>query len=889
MSPHAPYQVPHSPLATLGTATLIAAFLVNAYALVVSIAGQRRGKPALVRAGVFASWASSALMCLVSAVIVYAFLSHDYTIRYIAHYSDSSMPFFYKITAYWGGLDGSLMFWVWVLSMFSAVAIFVNRHRHHDIIGYVVATIAAVNVFFLYLLLFNKNPFTTFLTDPPLEGEGLNPLLQNYWMVIHPPSLYTGFVGMTIPFAFCIAALASGRLDDAWLHSIRSWVMIAWFFLSLGLILGGIWAYEELGWGGYWAWDPVENAGFLPWLTGTAFLHSTMIQERKGMLKIWNVVLMVTTFFLTIFGTFMTRSGAVQSVHAFGEDNQLALLFILFMAAVLIVSFGLVLYRLPALRSAATFESFISREFAFLLNNWILLTAAFFVLFATMFPTLSESIMGERITVGPPFFNKWMIPIGLLLLFLAAVGPLLAWRVTTRKKLLDQFAFSGTLMVVGTATIAIIWPRSMATQAFMSDRIHLPMALITFGLVFLSLGTVAQEMWRGTAVRRKQTGSDWFTSLVGIIVTKKRKYGGYFVHVGIALMFFGWAGKAFSVEKDVTLEQGGVTSLRGYDFKFIDLMEDDNANRTAVVAQLEVSRGGKQLLTVYPGQNHYHAGKQETTTEVAISRHLDQDFYAVLNGYDPQAKVANFKLFLNPLVNWIWLGFGFLAFGTAICLLPEWATSLIRPGRSRLGRAGELAIFFLILGGVTFGMVRLARAQDPAGAAQTQGKHVVAEGGNSDENDATVPPIARKLWSDIVCQCGDCKRLTLAACTCTQARDERQRILAMLKDGKYDLSTPAGEKAAYDSIIDAYVKRFGGEQILTVPRDKGFNKLAWAVPYAVFFAALALIIVVAGRWVKRGREAAAAPPKLATAGAAPTAEETEDLDEKLDDELRDLD
>src|SRR5213075_1812506 len=288
-------------------------------------------------------------------------------------------------------------------------------------------------------MIVHKNPFTTFLANQPAEGEGLNPLLQNAYMAIHPPSLYTGFVGMTIPFAFGMAALITGHLDDSWLRAVRRWTMFAWLFLSIGLFLGMIWAYEELGWGGYWMWDPVENAGLLPWFTATAFLHSVMVQERRGMLRVWNVALVITTFFLTIFGTFMTRSGVVQSVHAFGDDPELARLFTMFMITTVVVSFGFLIYRLPLLRARNELDSWLSREAAFMVNNWILLFSAFFVLFATMFPTLSEAVTGERITVGPPFFNKWMLPIGLILLFLTGLGPLLAWRKSTVRNLREQF------------------------------------------------------------------------------------------------------------------------------------------------------------------------------------------------------------------------------------------------------------------------------------------------------------------------------------------------------------------------------------------------------------------------------------------------------------------
>src|ERR1700694_1803540 len=405
-------------MASLGSFLLLASFVVCAYSAVLSVAGAGRGSRRLVESGIGAFYLVAALMTMASAVIVNAFLTDDYSIKYVQRYSDSVQPLFYKITSYWGGLDGSIMFWVFLLSIFGTIAVYVNRERHRELIPYVVATISVVQMFFLYLMVVHKNPFTTYLTNAPADGKGLNPLLQNFYMSIHPPSLYTGFVGMTIPYAFGIAALITGHLDDAWLRAVRRWTMVSWLFLSFGLTLGMIWAYEELGWGGFWAWDPVENAGLLPWFTATAFLHSVMVQERRSMLRVWNVTLVIMTFFLTIFGTFMTRSGVVQSVHAFGQDRVLAKLSTGFMVIILTFSFGLVIHRLPLLKARNELDSWMSREAAFLLNNWILLFCAFFVLFATMFPTLSEAITGHRLTIATVFYTRWMAPVGIILLFL---------------------------------------------------------------------------------------------------------------------------------------------------------------------------------------------------------------------------------------------------------------------------------------------------------------------------------------------------------------------------------------------------------------------------------------------------------------------------------------
>src|SRR5919198_1152582 len=528
-------------LASLGSFLLLATFVVCSYAAAVSVAGARRRSRRLIESGVGAFYLTAALMTVASAVMINAFLTNDYSIKYVAHYSDSVQPLFYKITSYWGGLDGSIMFWVFLLSVFGSVAVAVNRERYRELIPYVVAVIAGTEMFFIFLMVVHNNPFDTFLTQVPADGRGLTPLLQNFYMAIHPPSLYTGFVAMTIPYAFGMAALITGYLDDSWLRAVRRWTMFAWLFLSIGLMLGMLWAYEELGWGGFWGWDPVENAGLLPWFTATAFLHSVMVQERRGMLRVWNMTLVITTFFLTIFGTFMTRSGVVQSVHAFGDDPALARMFTVFMVTILVVSFGFVIYRLPLLRSRNELDSWVSREAAFLANNWILLFSAFFVLFATMFPTLSEALRGQRLTVGPPFYNTWMLPIGLILLLLTGIGPLLAWRKSTASNLVQQFLWPSLA-----ALIAVVALLAFGVRVWSSG--------ICFALSAFVFVTIGQEFVRGARVRQGATGTDILTAMVGLVARSKRRYGGYIVHLGIVLIFLGFAGQGFKQEEQVVLK-----------------------------------------------------------------------------------------------------------------------------------------------------------------------------------------------------------------------------------------------------------------------------------------------------------------------------------------------
>ena len=576
-------------MATLGYYLLLAAFIVCAYAGAISVAGARRRSRPLIESGIGAFYLVTAIMGVASAVIVYSFVVGDYSIRYVQRYSDSVQPMFYKLTWYWGGLDGSIMFWVSLLSAFGSAAVYINRERHRELIPYVVTVISVVQMFFLFLMIVHNNPFQTYLTETPTDGAGLNPLLQNFYMAIHPPTMYLGFVGLTIPYAFGMAALITGYLDDSWLRAVRRWTMIAWLFLSVGLGLGMIWAYEELGWGGYWMWDPVENAGLLPWFTATAFLHSVMVQEKRGMLRVWNVCLVITTFFLTIFGTFMTRSGVVQSVHAFGDDPELARLFTIFMIALVVVSFGFVIYRLPLLRARNELDSWLSREAAFMMNNWILLFSAFFVLFATMFPTLSEAIRGERLTVGPPFFNQWMLPIGLTLLLLTGIGPLLAWRKSTVVNLRDQFLFPVSMgLAAGIAVVALgvrVWASG-----------------ICFALSAFVVGTVSQEFWRGARVRQRATGTDVFTALVGLVGRNKRRYGGYVVHLGMVLIFFGFAGEGFKQKEEAQLKPGQQVAVGDFVVRHDALSVTDDGQKQMITAHVTVLRDGKTVRRDVSGQ-----------------------------------------------------------------------------------------------------------------------------------------------------------------------------------------------------------------------------------------------------------------------------------------------
>src|SRR5688572_17697389 len=591
----------------LGNVLLLAAFVACAYAIAASVAGARRRSSRLIESGTGAFYLITALMTMASGVMVHAFVTNNYSIKYVQRYSEAAQPLAYKVASYWGGLDGSIMFWVFLLGVFGAIAVYTNRERHRELIPWVVSVIAFTEMFFLLLMVVHNNPFSTFVTTPPADGQGLNPLLQNFYMAIHPPSLYIGLVAMTIPFAFAIAALITGHLDDAWLRAVRRWTMVGWLALSFGLTLGMLWAYEELGWGGYWTWDPVENAGLLPWFTATAFLHSVMVQERRGMLRVWNMTLVITTFFLTIFATFMTRSGIVQSVHAFGEDPELARLFTIFMIAILVVSFGLVIYRLPLLRSRNELDSWASREAAFLANNWVLLFSAFFILFATMFPTLSEALRGERLTVGPPFFNKWMLPIGLILLLLTGIGPLLAWRRSTLANLVQQFTWPVT---AGLITGGVLY--ALGVRVWSSG--------LCFALCAFSAATIVQEFVRGAGVRRAATETDFFTALVGLFGRSRRRYAGYIVHLGIVVMFLGFAGEGFKQEEQLPMKPGQQATVGGFTVRHDGLNVTADAQKQMVTGRVTVFEDGEQVAEMRPARWYFRNRENEPTTEVAIRR-----------------------------------------------------------------------------------------------------------------------------------------------------------------------------------------------------------------------------------------------------------------------------
>lgn len=631
-------------------------------ALVVLVIYVKKGDYRLFLTGQRAALGVSFLILLASVTLVANLIKGNFDIDFVAQYTSSATPIVYKFAALWAGQSGSLLFWVLILSFYTTLVIFQNRVRHQQLMPYVMITLVAIMLFFLILVNFVSNPFKPVEVDFVIrDGLGLNPLLQNWAMAIHPPILYLGYVGFSVPFAFAVAALISRRLDALWIRTMRRWTLFTWLAMGCGIILGGYWAYNELGWGGYWAWDPVENASFMPWLTATAFIHSINIQKKKNMLRIWNMVLIIATFLLSIFGTFLTRSGVVSSVHSFTQSSigPMLLGFFLF---VLVVCIFLVLYRLKDLRSEIRMRSFLSRESGFLFNNVVFVGLCFAVLWGTLFPIVSEAIQGTQISVGIPFFNQIAIPIGLLLLFLTGVGPLLAWRRTSRESLIRNFSIPFLIGVVTFLVAFVLGIRSINP-------------LITLSLSFFVLCAIGLEFYRGVRVRIRKLGENVVLALTRIISKNRSRYGGYIVHVGVVLMFIGFAGKAFDVDHEWTMEVGDEVKLAEYTIILTNVREEERPNHHAWIASLLITQNEKTITQLYPEKRIYFhrnpdPNRRQPHSELDIYSTFKEDIYAVFGGFNTQKNLVSLKMMVNRLVRWVWVGGYLLLFGTVIALWP---------------------------------------------------------------------------------------------------------------------------------------------------------------------------------------------------------------------------
>ncbi len=600
---------------------------------------------------------------LATFILAYQLVQSNFDIDYVARYTSLETPVVYKISALWAGQSGSLLFWLFILSIYTTIVILQNQQKHNSLMPWVIITLAIVQMFFLVLTNYVTNPFKP--TDADFivsNGNGLNPLLQNVTMAIHPPALYLGYVGFSVPFGFAISAMINRDTSPLWIQSIRRWALVSWLFLSIGIILGGWWAYRELGWGGYWAWDPVENASFMPWLTATAFVHSIIIQEKKDMLRVWNMALIIITFTLCIFGTFLTRSGVMSSVHSF-TGSSLGPIFLTFVFSIMIVSFGMMYFRRNELRSTKKMESFTSRESGFLFNNMVFVVMCFAVFWGTLFPVFSEAIRGTKITVGPPFFNQINIPIGLILLALTGIGPLLAWRKTGKKILIRNFTFPIITGLIVAILLLIIGLRGAV--------------VISFSLGAFVTATITTEFTRGIQARRKKFNESIITALIKMVSKNRSRYGGYVVHLGIVFMFVGFTGHAFDQEKEFSLKVGESNYVAGYNFKLIQMSETERPNHYAWISDLRVTNDeGKFVTNLHPEKRIYFhrnpdPNRRQPHSELDIYTTMNRDIYSIFSDVDSENSVAFIKIMVNPLVQWVWLGGYILVFGTIVALWPR--------------------------------------------------------------------------------------------------------------------------------------------------------------------------------------------------------------------------
>ncbi|HWQ52978.1 MAG TPA: heme lyase CcmF/NrfE family subunit [Bryobacteraceae bacterium] len=644
----------------LGSLAILLALAIAVYAAVGSVVGRVKRKPILILSAERAVYAVWALVTLASAVLVWALMTGDFRMAYVAAHSNRAMPALYKFAAWWGGQEGSLLFWTFLLSSYAAIVVFTNRRRHRELMPWVTGTMATITAFFLLMNAFVVSPFQMLAVDRLVtavpDGNGLNPLLQYPAMAIHPPFLYLGYVGFAVPFAFAIGSLITRQPGDAWIHTTRRWTLWTWLFQSIGIFLGMMWAYHVLGWGGYWAWDPVENASLLPWLSGTAFLHSVMMQEKKGMMKVWNMVLVSATFFLCIFGTFLTRSGVVSSVHAFAQ-SPIGMYFVSFLAVGIAATVYLILDRLDYLKSESRLESVVSRESSFLFNNLILLASCFAVLWGTMFPVITEKFTTERISLDAGWFNTLMIPIGLFLLFLTGVGPLFAWRRTSVESLRRNFQWPGIASVVLVAVL-------------MAAGVRHFYALISFGFSLFVALTVVAEFSKGARSIARKNQMNLLRATFELTHRNTRRYGGYLVHMGIVLMFVGWTGAAFNHNETQEVKVGDHMSLAGYDLRVMDIQHGENENYVWHRATMGVLKEGRKMATLHP-ERRFYKSNQQGTSEVSVHRRFNEDVYLNFAGMTEDNQRAIVQAYVFPLVSWIWIG-GLVMFGgTLIALVPS--------------------------------------------------------------------------------------------------------------------------------------------------------------------------------------------------------------------------
>ncbi|MGB9673783.1 MAG: heme lyase CcmF/NrfE family subunit [Anaerolineales bacterium] len=664
-------------VANIGYGTLVITLLLAVYGIVAAILGTRRRSPYLVDSARNAMLLTFPLLTISVASLIYLLVNGNFEVDYVASVTSKSMPLYLKITALWGGQAGSLLFWTWTMSAFASAVTLRKWDRDREFLPWVIVVSLVTLTFFLSLIIFVENPFdrlwiigeTMVLKSmfPPSgavlflqsDGRGLNPLLRHPGMVIHPPMLYLGFVAFVIPYAFAIAALITGRTDDRWIRITRRWTLVAWLFLSLGLLLGGRWAYDVLGWGGYWGWDPVEISALMPWLTGTAFLHSVMIQEKRGMLKHWNMLLIILTYDLVIFGTFLTRSGVLSSVHAFAQ-SAIGPLFFGFIGVTFVISLSLLLNRWNELKSETHMTSLLSREALFLLNNFLFLGILIVCFWGVIFPLISELISGQKVTVGPPFYQHAVAPLLAALLFLMGIAPLAAWRHSTVRTL-GRAVWKPGLVSLLAPIVALIF------------GIRYWGALLGFWLIGFVISVTLYEYGRATIARSQNRSESLLRAFWELAERNRRRYGGYIIHLGVALMGLGIIGmEMFQTETQGTIAQGQEIKLDQYTIRYDSIaIFDTNDGRNVARAVVRIYKDGKYVGEVYPRRDYYYESQQPMTIP-GVRSTMEDDVYVILVDWQPvSSSSATFKVYHNPLVNWLWLGGLVFILGTLVAAWPD--------------------------------------------------------------------------------------------------------------------------------------------------------------------------------------------------------------------------
>jgi len=651
----------------LGLAAITTAFGLSIYGLIAAVLGARLQRANLVRSARAAAYANAGLLAAANVAMIYALVTHDFSVGYVAQVGSRASPLWVTIVSLWSALEGSILFWGLVLSAYTAVATWLTRDRLGAMGTYATATMLAVSAFFYLLLVGPANPFGR-VFPVPIDGPGPNPLLQNHiLMAVHPPLLYLGYVGMTVPFAFAIGAMLAGRLDDVWIRETRRWTVTAWMFLSLAIMAGMWWSYEVLGWGGYWAWDPVENASFMPWLTATAFLHSVMVQERRGMLRMWNLTLITSTFLLTILGTFLTRSGVISSVHAFSE-GPIGIYFLVFISIILLVSLVLLTGRSSELNSEARIDAPMSRETVFLLNNLVFTVFTFTVLLGTLFPLVAEAVRGVKVSVGAPFFNRMTVPLCAMLLFLVGVGPVLPWRAADMQQLKKKLVVPGAAFLIA----AVLGFAAGARNVY---------ALLAFGFAAFALVCNLEEYVIGVRARRRAHGESLLSATGRLFAANNRRYGGYLAHIGLIMVAVGiTASSTFRHEREATLTPGETFQSGKYTIRFEELWARDEPQRFSVGAEVSVFIRDRQVGTLHPKLNYYR-GRDEPVPTPAVRSRLDRDLYLNLLAFQRDGSNATFTILVEPMVFWIWAGGFVVALGALLGVLPMRRRATINPMR----------------------------------------------------------------------------------------------------------------------------------------------------------------------------------------------------------------